>query len=213
MFLAQTLCKLTPLWAFTLGIRGLQTAASIKAIYKLSPLQLWLCHLAPEHVAFYRLCFNCRVNIEVRGGAGESDDVSLGRGEDEMLSGGKKGGRRWRRFSNLSSWVIFESWGQEERECNKSFSQILKGCDLFSGHANGTLLCHTPVYRTLCIVKTNKQTPYVLWDNKRKWDYQEAGQQMVKCRFVPVTINEWPLLAKRRTTGPNALFMVSGPSL
>lgn len=40
--------------------------------------------------------------------------------------------------------------------------------------------------------------------------HRGAGQQMVKCGFVPITINEWPLLAKRRTTGPNALFMVSG---
>lgn len=36
-----------------------------------------------------------------------------------------------------------------------------------------------------------------------------ACQQMAKCGFVPITINEWPLLAKRRTTRPNALFMVS----
>lgn len=73
VLLARTLCKLTPLWAFTSGIWGLQTAASIKAIYKLSPLQLWPSHLAPEHVAFYRLCFNCRVNIRVRRGAGGRD--------------------------------------------------------------------------------------------------------------------------------------------
>lgn len=33
---------------------------------------------------------------------------------------------------------------------------------------------------------------------------------MAKCGSAPNTINEWPLLAKRRTAGPNALFMVSG---
>ncbi len=45
---------------------GLQSTVSIKAIYKLS-LQLWPSRrcLAPDPFAFYRPCFNCRVNIWV----------------------------------------------------------------------------------------------------------------------------------------------------
>lgn len=121
VFLARTLCKLTPLWAFTLGIRGLQTAASIKAIYKLSPLQLWPSHLAPEHVAFYRLCFNCRVNTQVRRGTGEWDGregrclVGSWRGWDAELGWGDwrlEGDRRQRRFSNVSAWFILKNWGE-----------------------------------------------------------------------------------------------------
>lgn len=134
VFLARTLCKLTPLWALTPGIRGLQTAASIKAIYKLSPLQLWPSHLAPERISFYRLCFNCRVNIGVRQGErGGKGDVSLGRGEDEMLSWGD-----WRRFSSLSAWITFKGWGEGGG-----------GCFL--------LMCHTQVdHIILCFFKKKK---------------------------------------------------------
>lgn len=208
VFLARTLCKLTPLWAFTLGIRGLQTAASIKAIYKLSPLQLWASHLAPEHVAFYRLCFNCRVNIQVRRGAGESGgrgrlclvgswrgwDAERGKGEADDGGG--------------SPVCLHESSSRVGGERKREFFKILNGCDIFGAHANGTLMCHTPVYHTLSHLKKNN-TLCTSGQLEEVGLQRGAGQQMVKCGFVPITINEWPLLAKRRTTGPNALFMVS----
>lgn len=71
----------------------------------------------------------------------------------------------------------------------ESFSKILNGCDIFGALANVTLMCHTPVYHTLL----HRIKTYTLCTSGQLEEVglqRGAGQQMVKCGFVPITINE-----------------------
>lgn len=70
----------------------------------------------------------------------------------------------------------------------REFLKILNGCDIFGAHANGTLMCHTPVYHTLLHRKKNNNTLWTSGQLEEVGLQRGAGQQMVKCGFV--TINE-----------------------